>query len=159
MNKLSFRFLGALGLCAVIATGAARANAQDKSKTGVWDIHRQRTNNPVPQQQQSGVLDRGRIHDRRPVVLGTAPSKRPPGWDHGRKTGWGDCNVPPGQAKKVGCGPVFTHRSRRRWEGRRRWEQRREVERHEARRHAERRHERVEEAHHRPVLRREHDRH
>ena len=29
--------------------------------------------------------------------------RRPPGWDHGRKVGWGGCNVPPGQAKKVGC--------------------------------------------------------
>jgi hypothetical protein len=30
-------------------------------------------------------------------------SGRPPGWSHGRKTGWGDCDVPPGQAKKIGC--------------------------------------------------------
>lgn len=27
---------------------------------------------------------------------------RPPGWDRGRKTGWGDRDVPPGQAKKIG---------------------------------------------------------
>ncbi len=26
--------------------------------------------------------------------------KRPPGWDKGKKTGWGDRNVPPGQARK-----------------------------------------------------------
>ncbi len=31
-------------------------------------------------------------------------ANQPPGWSHGRKTGWGDCNVPPGQAKKYGCG-------------------------------------------------------
>ncbi len=24
--------------------------------------------------------------------------RRPPGWDHGKKVGWGDHNVPPGQA-------------------------------------------------------------
>jgi len=29
----------------------------------------------------------------------------PPGWDKGKKTGWGDCNLPPGQAKKHGCEP------------------------------------------------------
>jgi len=29
---------------------------------------------------------------------------RPPGWDRGRKTGWGACGVPPGLAKKAGCG-------------------------------------------------------
>ncbi len=31
------------------------------------------------------------------------PSTRPPGWDHGKKVGWGDCNLPPGLAKKEGC--------------------------------------------------------
>jgi hypothetical protein len=29
--------------------------------------------------------------------------ERPPGWSHGRKTGWKDCGLPPGQAKKYGC--------------------------------------------------------
>ncbi len=28
---------------------------------------------------------------------------RPPGWDRGRKVGWGQCDVPPGLAKKEGC--------------------------------------------------------
>jgi hypothetical protein len=28
---------------------------------------------------------------------------RPPGWSKGRKTGWGNCGLPPGQAKKYGC--------------------------------------------------------
>lgn len=28
---------------------------------------------------------------------------RPPGWGHGKKTGWGNCGLPPGQAKKRGC--------------------------------------------------------
>lgn len=28
---------------------------------------------------------------------------RPPGWSRGRKTGWGNCGLPPGQAKKYGC--------------------------------------------------------
>ncbi len=32
-----------------------------------------------------------------------SPPSRPPGWDRGRKTGWGDCDLPPGQAKKFGC--------------------------------------------------------
>jgi hypothetical protein len=29
---------------------------------------------------------------------------RPAGWDKGKKTGWGNCDVPPGQAKPAGCG-------------------------------------------------------
>jgi len=28
---------------------------------------------------------------------------RPAGWDRGKKTGWGNCGLPPGQAKKYGC--------------------------------------------------------
>lgn len=31
------------------------------------------------------------------------PSSEPSGWDKGKKKGWGDCDVPPGQAKKRGC--------------------------------------------------------
>jgi hypothetical protein len=29
--------------------------------------------------------------------------ERPAGWSHGKKTGWGNCGLPPGQAKKYGC--------------------------------------------------------
>ncbi len=28
---------------------------------------------------------------------------RPPGWSQGKKKGWGNCDLPPGQAKKYGC--------------------------------------------------------
>ena len=28
---------------------------------------------------------------------------RPAGWNRGEKTGWGNCGLPPGQAKKYGC--------------------------------------------------------
>ena len=31
------------------------------------------------------------------------PNERPPGWSHGTKTGWSNCGMPPGQAKKYGC--------------------------------------------------------
>lgn len=34
---------------------------------------------------------------------GAEPARRPPGWEHGRKVGWGGCDLPPGQAKKYGC--------------------------------------------------------
>ena len=39
--------------------------------------------------------------------------RRPPGWSHGRKTGWGDCDVPPGQARKHGCHSGHRHPSTR----------------------------------------------
>lgn len=31
------------------------------------------------------------------------PGEQPPGWSQGKKTGWGNCGMPPGQAKKYGC--------------------------------------------------------
>jgi len=41
-----------------------------------------------------------RDHDRRHDPFAR---KDPPGWEHGKKKGWGDCDAPPGQAKKQGC--------------------------------------------------------
>lgn len=29
--------------------------------------------------------------------------QQPPGFSKGKKTGWGNCDLPPGQAKKYGC--------------------------------------------------------
>jgi hypothetical protein len=36
---------------------------------------------------------------------------RPPGWSKGKKTGWGNCGLPPGQAKKYGC-RTYTYQGR-----------------------------------------------
>ena len=36
---------------------------------------------------------------------------RPTGWSQGKKTGWGDCGMPPGQAKKYGC-RTYTYQGR-----------------------------------------------
>ena len=38
-------------------------------------------------------------------------NERPPGWSRGKKTGWGDCGLPPGQAKKYGC-RTYVHEGR-----------------------------------------------
>ena len=37
---------------------------------------------------------------------------RPPGWSQGKKTGWGNCGMPPGQAKKYGC-HTYVYQKRR----------------------------------------------
>ncbi len=36
----------------------------------------------------------------------------PPGWSHGRKAGWRNCDLPPGLAKKRGCYPTRFRRVR-----------------------------------------------
>lgn len=38
-----------------------------------------------------------RSHDHRPILRPT--SDHPAGWDHGKKTGWGNSDLPPGQAR------------------------------------------------------------
>ncbi len=42
-------------------------------------------------------------HDRFEVRTYGPQDGRPPGWSRGNKTGWGNCGLPPGQAKKYGC--------------------------------------------------------
>ena len=38
---------------------------------------------------------------------------RPHGWNRGRKVGWGNCDLPPGLAKKYGCRSNFRNDNRR----------------------------------------------
>ncbi|MFB3917451.1 MAG: hypothetical protein ACE14M_12025 [Terriglobales bacterium] len=38
---------------------------------------------------------------------------RPPGWSRGKKTGWGNCGLPPGQAKKYGECRTYQYQGRR----------------------------------------------
>jgi hypothetical protein len=58
---------------------------------------------------------RHRDHDRDDDRDSFRGDGRPPGWSKGKKTGWGNCDVPPGQAKKYGChpnGPSHHHSKR-----------------------------------------------
>lgn len=43
----------------------------------------------------------GNVHPQPDASAG--PPFRPKGWGKGEKVGWGDCNQPPGLAKKSGC--------------------------------------------------------
>lgn len=43
-------------------------------------------------------------HDRDDFRRDRDERGTPPGWSKGKKTGWGNCDLPPGQAKKSGCG-------------------------------------------------------
>ena len=49
----------------------------------------------------------------RVVVVRDRFTGRPYGWDRGRKVGWGNCDLPPGLAKKYGCRQNFFPRDRR----------------------------------------------
>ncbi len=127
MRKFSFKFLAALALCGAMATGTAWAKDHEQGGGKGHNRDRSREHAGVALEHRQG----------KPAVLGTA-AQQPPGWDKGRKTGWGDCDVPPGQAKKAGCQPVRSHRARRRteWRESRRREEAREAQRRQERRAA-----------------------
>jgi hypothetical protein len=60
--------------------------------------------NPHNQWRDDDDRDNGRWESRSGWEYRTYEGdKGPPGWNKGKKTGWGNCNLPPGQAKKYGC--------------------------------------------------------
>jgi hypothetical protein len=91
------RTLAALALCAALAlftpnVSADHGNGQGKGK-----------GNPHAAARSDRDDDGWERHDRYDVRIYGPRDGRPPGWSKGNKTGWGDCGMPPGQAKKYGC--------------------------------------------------------
>jgi len=80
LNPLQMKRVAGVGCTAVIDTVVAREMEHNKYR------------------------DRYRYHEYYPVFVGDEPRyARPPGWDRGRKTGWGahgNPYLPPGQAKR-----------------------------------------------------------
>ncbi len=99
---MRLRYFLALILGAALSTGAwAQGNSGNAHGKGHGNPHNAQRDD-----------DYGRGHDRdddrwesrngweyRTYDRG----QMPPGWSKGKKTGWGNCNLPPGQAKKYGC--------------------------------------------------------
>ncbi len=89
-----------------IATPALADHDKDKGNRG---------NHRIDDDDRRGARDRdGDRWERRDGyeyrVFGDRDD-RPPGWSRGKKTGWGNCGMPPGQAKKYGC-RTYTYRGR-----------------------------------------------
>ncbi len=125
MKKALFRF-AVIGAFVALVAGSAVAKDHDRDRDR--DHHRARFESREHRRDWAGDRDRrfryvnDRSHDRqreraraewrererqreRARRAAAHPSSRPPGWSKGKKTGWGDCDVPPGQAKKAGCTP------------------------------------------------------
>lgn len=99
MSKRILRSFLAVAFCAVIVTGSAWAQGRGNGRGAAAANHGWRSNDM--DRDMWGSRDwRG---DRDRWTFGS--SDRPRGWDKGKKTGWGNCDVPPGQAKKIGCSP------------------------------------------------------
>ena len=98
MRTLSFRMGAAVILCAALATGTAWAQGRGHGR-----------NRGTPP-----VFTRDHGYDHADLgFFSWRNSARPPGWDRGRKMGWGNCDMPPGQAKKYGCSGFFWQSPRR----------------------------------------------
>ncbi len=57
-------------------------------------------------------IDRWERHGNYEVRVIEVREARPPGWRRGEKTGWANCGLPPGQAKKYGC-RTYVYQERR----------------------------------------------
>ena len=95
--------LGSLAFLIVSVMFAVSAEARGRGRSARREVR-------ISDRHRNVRLPRIIIGSRLPVSPG-----RPPGWDRGRKVGWGNCDVPPGLAKKVGCrqGFVFERQPRR----------------------------------------------
>ena len=92
------RFLAVFALIAVLglATPTVRAD-KDKDK---GNPHAQKNDDDRWKRREGYEY---RTYDR---------DARPAGWSKGKKTGWGDCALPPGQAKKSGDCRMYTYQGR-----------------------------------------------
>jgi hypothetical protein len=99
MSKRIVTSFLALVFCAVMATGSAWAQGRGHGR-GMSAANSGWRSNDMDRDMWGSRDWRG---DRDRWTFGS--NDRPRGWDMGKKTGWGDCDVPPGQAKKVGCSP------------------------------------------------------
>ncbi len=94
-----FAIIVALGLFASYASGQGKGKGKAKGKQHATAQY-ERTD------------DGWERHDKYDMRIYDTREGRPPGWSKGNKTGWGDCGLPPGQAKKYGC-RTYVHEGRR----------------------------------------------
>ena len=127
MNRL--RLIVLLGLSLAFSGSSFAKDHRDKDRDRDDVRHHDRDRHRDHDRDRDG--DRDRDHDRDHRIRHNDHDRddrriawrhhrsTPPGADHGKKVGWGNCNMPPGQAKKSGCNTVH-HRRRHRHVGVRR---------------------------------------
>jgi hypothetical protein len=100
MTSRFLQFFLALVLCATLAPTAYAKGGHGNGRGGGSDKQDKHKDKDKDRDHHADRdHDRDGDHDR------DNNDKRPAGWDKGKKTGWGDCDVPPGQVKKLGCHP------------------------------------------------------
>ena len=102
------RWLAVLGLIAVFGLAAPTVMKADKDK-GRGNAHEF-----DDEHGRRGDRDDDRWERREGYEYRTYGENegRPAGWSRGKKTGWGNCGLPPGQAKKYGACRAYTYQGR-----------------------------------------------
>jgi hypothetical protein len=101
------KFCMTLVTLAVALSGTAAFAKDKKDHEKGWERHREERKEARKDDRREHWQQREAHHHEREhhKVFARQNEHRPPGWNHGKKVGWGNCDVPPGQAKKVGCHP------------------------------------------------------
>lgn len=94
------RWLAVFALIAVFGLAAPTVKADKNKDKGKGNPHAQKNDDDRWERREGYEY---RTYDR---------DARPPGWSKGRKTGWGDCGLPPGQAKKSGGCRIYVYQGR-----------------------------------------------
>ena len=92
----------ALAVVAVVLTGVPAWARHDNDRVVIVGNSRPRN-----------VIVVREVRSPRVIVVRDRFGGRPYGWDRGRKVGWGDCDLPPGLARKYGCRQNSYPRNRR----------------------------------------------
>jgi hypothetical protein len=122
----SFKILASMTICAAMTAGTAfaRDNDHDRDKAESShhyavrdrDRHEARERHEVRERRESREARERREARARELRRHHAQNSmfgkngQPSGWSQGHKTGWSNCNVPPGQAKPAGCAPSHSPR-------------------------------------------------
>jgi hypothetical protein len=99
MSKRVLQSMAALVVCAAMMTGSVWAQGRGHGRGVSGANHAWRGDNDGD---RGGWRNSDWRGDRDRWTFGNDPR----GWEKGKKTGWGDCDLPPGQAKKMGCTPA-----------------------------------------------------
>ncbi len=99
---MSKRWLAVLAVMAALGWAAQSLKADDEGDRGKGNPHVSRLF-AGDEHGRGHEGDRWEQRDGYEYHVYGEGDGRPPGWSKGKKTGWGNCGLPPGQAKKYGC--------------------------------------------------------
>jgi hypothetical protein len=100
---MSTRWLAVLAMMAALGLVTPTLTAKNGKAKGKGNPHVEKSFDDEGRGERGDRDDRWEHHNGYDYRVYRDRDGRPPGWSKGKKTGWGNCGLPPGQAKKYGC--------------------------------------------------------